>query len=217
MRWLCALVLATGPALSGDGVATSGLLSDHDFHRLVACGAAPGGPCRTALAAWPDRKVTIALHKGSGPPPGLMSGDLSATLDAAVAQVNGAGAAIRLLRRADNAPADIVVRPSAFREGEPLTAEPGVPDGTVIGLAQVQVWWNDDRHLTAATILIAADMNRADLPSIMLEEVVQALGMTWDIENPLYEDVSIFAQGSNSVTVLAGQDLAAIHLHYPTE
>jgi hypothetical protein len=217
MRWLLPLALSAMPALASDGIVSTGMLGDEDFHRLVACGAAPGEACQTAIAAWPGPEVTVALHTGAGRGPALKADDLTRALDAAVAELNGAGAAIRVVRMPDDSPAQIIVRPTGFAEGDAVEGEDGVPDGTVIGLAQVQIWWNDDLHITDATILIAADMNRADLPSIMLEEMVQAMGMTWDIENPAYEGVSVFAQDSNNVTVLKGQDAAALRLHYPPE
>jgi hypothetical protein len=211
------LSLLSGPALAGDGVPTWGLLSDADFHRLVACGAPPGGECQSGLVAWAHPEVTIALHRGSGPPPALAPGALSRAIDQAVAEVNAVGAALTLTRRPDDTLADIILRPSAFREGDAVSGEVGMPEGTVIGVAQMNVMGDGAGHATIGIILIAADMTPPDLRSVVLEEIVQALGLPWDIENPAYEGRSIFAQNSNSVITLKGQDAAAIHLHYPRE
>jgi hypothetical protein len=211
-----ALVLAT-PAFAGDGVPTAGLLSDAAFHRLVACGAPPGGECQSGLVAWPGPAVTIALHRGSGPVPGLAPDALSQAIDQAVVQVNGAGAALTLTRRPDDTLADIVIRPTAFREGQAVTGEVGMPDGTVIGVAQMNIMGNSKGQATLGVILIAADMTTRDLRSVVLEEIVQTLGLPWDIENPAYEGRSIFAQDTNSVITLAGQDAAVLRLHYPSE
>lgn len=216
MRWLLPLLLAT-PAFASDGVPTVGLLSDADFHRLVACGASPGGDCQSDLVAWANPDVTIALHRGSGPVPTLPAGALSRAVDQAVTQVNAVGADLTLTRLPDDTPADIVIRPTAFVEGETVTGEPGMPSGTAIGVAQMNINGDGQGNATRATILIAADMTMVDLRSVVLEEIVQTLGMAWDIENPAYEGRSIFAQDTNSVITLKGQDAAAIRLHYPSE
>jgi hypothetical protein len=49
----------------------------------------------------------------------------------------------------------------------------------------------------------------------VLEEISQSLGFLFDIENPDYENVSIYAQDSNTVLAISGQDAAVMRLYYP--
>jgi hypothetical protein len=79
----------------------------------------------------------------------------------------------------------------------------------------VYIFWDNQRAITQGTILIAQDIPPAAIDSIVLEELTQSLGFVFDIENPDYENVSIFAQDSNSVLTLAGQDAAILRLYYP--
>ena len=55
---------------------------------------------------------------------------------------------------------------------------------------------------------------RQAIASVVLEEVVQALGLLTDIRSPVYRR-SIFAEDSNSGIRLRGQDAMVIRRHYP--
>jgi hypothetical protein len=73
--------------------------------------------------------------------------------------------------------------------------------------------------IIASRVAIAVDRVTQDkLRSIILEELVQSLGLTWDINNPYYQNRSIFGQvGDDSVTQLRGQDAMALRRHYPNK
>ena len=62
--------------------------------------------------------------------------------------------------------------------------------------------------------MLAADIDEADIRSVVLEEIMQALGFGLDIENPAYNDVSIFSQDSNTVTTVEGQDATPLRMLY---
>ncbi len=202
-----------------DWLAVEGKLSDQDFYRLVSCGAPPGGPCALEPVAWPPeraRRLAVAL---ADPPPGVPGEAVhraARALDRAVAEINRAGAALRLARAPKGAPADVTVHLSPSREGEPIegTGIPGV-DGEVIGAALVTVWWDEAMGLTDAVVVLAADLLPADVEPVLLEEMTQAMGLMTDIRSPAYEGVSVFSEDSNAATRLGPQDREALRLHYP--
>lgn len=212
---LLSLLLAA-PALASDGIATNGLLTDTEFLRLLICGATPDGPCQRDAVKWGNpRALTLAY----GPVPAgydpATAARISAAVDAAIASINAAGSAIHITRVDHTHARHITLRPTLFSENDTVSGEPGMPDGEQIGAGYVHVSWDDNQRLTEATILIAQDINDWDINSIVLEEITQSLGFLYDIENPAYENVSIFAQDSNSVLSITGQDAAAMRLYYP--
>lgn len=216
-----ALLLAALPAAAAedDFVVTEGLLSDEDFYRLVACGAAPGKPCAMPFLRWPRaqaRALGVALRPAPPGIPAVRMRALSRALDLAIAEINGVGAAIMLRRLGSEAEAPVTVQVTPARMGEPIrgTGIEGV-DGDEIGAALVTVWWNRPPAITAAAIVIASDVPLAELRSVMLEELTQALGLLTDIRNPAYEGVSIFSEDANTATRLGPQDRMAILRHYP--
>ena len=191
---------------------------DADFHRAVACGAKPGGACRHPLVHW-GRKARRDLRIALLPPDPAFSAAkarlVEAALDRAIAEINAVGADLRLRKVAPGAMAHVRVRMSGLREGQKTRGVAGFPDGVTLGAASFQIYWGDNRLLERAAILVAADIAWRDIESVVLEEVVQSLGLMADIEGAAYAGRSIFDQNSNSVTRLTGQDAAAIRQHYP--
>ncbi len=215
--WLLVALLAT-PALAdlvpSDGIAFSGHLSDRDLHRLVTCGALPGGDCRSPELHWPERPLTIRVAPAKGStPPGFRTRLMAATRHA-IAEVNGVGAGITLVLT-DAAQADVTVRPTDIPDGTLLPDEPGFSGPGVMGVGYMTVWSDPKNQIIEGSILISTAITDDDLTSVVLEEVTQSLGLLYDIESPAYEGVSILAQGSNLTTRLEGQDAAILRLHYP--
>lgn len=220
IRPLLALLLLAGPALAqgADFVEARGKLSPLDFYRLVSCAAPPGGPCGVEPVRWPParaRDLRVALAPA---PPGFprdLARAMSAALDAAIGEINGAGAALRLARAPKGEGAPITVHLAAVGEGEAIRGT-GVEDvdGEVIGAALVTVWW-DDAGLSEAAIVLARDLPLREAGPVMLEELAQAMGLMTDIRNPLYEGVSVFSEDSNEAAKLSAQDRDALRRHYP--
>lgn len=203
----------------GDWLAVEGKLSSRDFYRLVSCGAPPGGPCAVEPVAWPPeraRRLSVALADPAPGVPGEVAHRAARALDHAIAEINGAGAALYLARAPKGAPADVTVHLSPSREGEPIegTGIPGV-DGEVIGAALVTVWWDEAMGLTDAVVVLASDLLPADVEPVLLEEMTQAMGLMTDIRDPFYEGISVFSEDSNAATRLGPQDREALRLHYP--
>lgn len=214
-----ALILATclaGPVFASDGVKVSGLLSDAEFLRLLTCGAGPDELCQMDPVKWAT-PGQLSLSFGPVPQgyPVEKVQRIDAAIDRAIAEINGVGAAVRLQRVAHTNAAQIKLRPTLFRENEAISGEPGVADGERIGVGYVFVNWDDTLALTQSTILIAQDIYTPEIDSVVLEEITQSLGFLFDIENPDYEGKSIFAQSTNTVLTLTGQDAAVLRLFYP--
>ncbi|PZR00295.1 MAG: hypothetical protein DI533_06850 [Cereibacter sphaeroides] len=210
-----AFALLATAASAQDFVKTKGQLSDEDFHRLVACGAQPGKDCRIPMRYWPSntaQAITVTRLPDIDPVLPAVSAQIDAALDNAIAEINGVGAAIHLLRLPDNMPARIrlsVRSPQALRLLSHETDPRMMPAGMVLfdpGLPE---------RITGASIVISSRILLGETKSVVLEEVMQSLGLPFDISNDYYQRRSIFSQEANAVTRLTGQDARALSLHYP--
>jgi len=139
-------------------------------------------------------------------------------LDTSISQINSAAPGLDLRRVAKFQSAHVRLFLQPIRSGDAVRGT-GYPelDGTPIGAALVQVYWDDDLKLTEALIVFAGDIPLNQAGPIMLEELTQAMGLMTDIRNPYYETRSVFSEDSNSVAKLGVQDRAALRLHYPAQ
>ncbi len=197
-----------------DGVASEGFLQDEVFFRLVTCGAPPGGDCRAPDLRWREPHLTLAVKPGDDPLPKGFEARLNSAVAHALGEINGAGMGLQVtLTNAGTA--DITVRATPLGEGALLAEAPGFSGQGVMGVGYMTVWSDDDHRITEAVILISTTIDDADMTSVVLEEVTQALGILYDIENPWYEGVSILSQSSNETTTITGQDAALLRWMYP--
>lgn len=203
------------PSLASDGVVTEGRLSNRDFFRLATCGAEPKGDCNGPTVKWAKRVLTLGLAPAHRRYPPDMAAKVSAELDRAIAEINAAGANLRIKRNDSLAEPDIMVSLPALSEGDRTRKVPRIPNGQEIGVGFMWLWWDDNAQISQASMLIADDISDEDLPSVVLEELFQCLGFLYDIENPDYEGVSILAQDSNVTTTISGQDRMALRRLYP--
>ena len=203
------------PGLASDGVATEGKLSDKDFFRLATCGATPGGDCDGPVVRWPQQQISLALAPAHRNYPPRLAARVSRELDRAIAEINGAGAGIRILRDDKLREANIIVSMPALSEGEKTRNIPRIPNGQEIGVGFMWLWWNERAEITGASMLISEDIQPRDVRSVVLEELFQCLGFLYDIENRYYEGRSILSQDSNETTTIAGQDRKLLRQLYP--
>lgn len=213
------VALLAGPAGAADYVTTDGKLSDADFYRLVACGAAPGGRCQQVFTRWSAAQrgnltVSVILADPDFPEP--KKRQILRDLDRAIAEINGAGADLNLTRvegpRADirvylvASPVNSIVRGTGNRN----------LDGGYIEAALTSITWQTETgRMRSAAIAVSRDILPVDIRSVVLEELTQSLGLIFDIRNPYYDTRSIFSEDSNSTTRITGQDAMAIRTHYP--
>jgi hypothetical protein len=204
------------PVPAQEYVAVPDLISDEAFYRLVACAAPPGGDCAKPFIWWP-RERRLRLRVGIAQIDegflGYRMDLVDRSVDRAIAEINGAGAHL-YLERAFEGPFDIPIYLVDAPQGGEI-AGTGVADldGTSISIGRVALRSRGD-VITGAAIAISSDIRRREIASVVLEEMVQALGLVTDILSPAYSD-SIFSEDDNSTTRLRGQDAAALRRHYP--
>lgn len=219
-RVLICLVLISLPNPRGltaqEFIAVPDVISDEAFYRLVACAAPPGGECNKPFIYWPEER-RLALRVGIAATAETFADyrfDLvDAAVDAAIAEINGAGAHL-FLERVYQGEMDIPLYLVDTPQGGVIRGT-GIDelDGSDIAIGRVAIR-SRGADIVAATIAISIDIRRREIASVVLEELVQSLGLVTDIASPAYE-FSIFAENGNSMTRLRGQDAAALRRHYP--
>ncbi len=222
MRGLPAAVLCLtfGAALADEGaVVTYGRMSDSDFYKAVSCGAVPGWGCRSTPVRWPHdraRRLSVSVAMKDEGYPAATAARISAAIDHAIRQINGAGADVRLRRHGDEKPADIAVRLFGVPEGRTARGS-GIADleGRSMTAGYVSVDYDAGHTIRRGRILLAADIGERNVESIVLEELTQSLGLLFDIDDTAYRSTSVFAERGDDVTDLSGQDADALRRHYP--
>jgi hypothetical protein len=223
IRWMLAALWLATPALAqiDDWVVIDGKLSDEDFYRLVACGAPPGGACLDdAFPVWPNpsaRALRISLMPAEAGVGSAYSDQVSAALDQAIAEINGVGSGLNLIRADGARHPHVRVFITTAGNFEPIsgTGIAGI-DGAIMGGAQVTLWWDGSADkLYDAVIVMAGDLTPGTVLPIMLEELTQAMGFLFDIRSDIYADQSVFSEDSNSVRELGVQDRMVLRRAYP--
>lgn len=214
---LCLCIVALPrPSAAQEFVAVPDLVSDEAFYRLVACAAPPGGDCAKPLIRWPaERRLRLRVGIAQVAPDfATYRFDIvDRSVDRAIAEINGAGAHL-YLERAFEPPFDVPFYLVDTPQGGEISGT-SVPelDGSEMAIGRVALRSRGD-EITGAAIAISADIQRREIASVVLEELVQAMGLVTDVLSPAYED-SIFSENGNSVTRLRGQDVAVLRRHYP--
>lgn len=199
------------PAAAQEYVEVPGRLDDAAFYRAVACAAPPGGACRKPFLRWPEARrgdLTVGLVPlAEGPPPDLYRRDL----DAALAEVNGLDAGLRLRRTRGRA--DIEVHVVDTPPGHVMRGT-GIADldGQVLPLGRVSLRTRGG-IIREALVAISSYAGPGEVAPILLEEIVQGLGLITDIKSPAYGD-SLFSEERNDVVRLEAQDAMALRRHY---
>jgi hypothetical protein len=213
---LLALLLAAPRAPAQEFVAVPDLISDEAFYRLVACAAPPGGDCAKPMIRWSEERrlrLRVGIAAVAAAFPTYKLDLIDRALDDAIAEINGAGAALFLTRAYEgelDIPLYLVDTPQGGTISGTSVAE---LDGAEIAIARVALR-SRGPEIVAAAIAISADIRRREIASVVLEELVQAMGLPTDIASPAY-DRSIFSETANSTVWLRGQDAAALRRHYP--
>jgi hypothetical protein len=213
---LCLALLVAPRAGAQEFIEVSDLISDEAFYRLVACAAPPGEECAKPFIRWPEARrhdLRIAIAGTAASFPSYKLDVVDRAIDHAIAEINASGAAVTLTRVYEgevDIPIYLVDTPQGGTiEGTSLAEL----DGAQIAIARVAMR-SRGGDILAAAIAISQDIRRREITSVVLEELVQALGLPTDIQSPAYE-TSLFAETSNSAVWLRGQDAAALRRHYP--
>lgn len=213
---ICCVVLAAPQAPAQEFVAVPDLLSDEAFYRVVACAAPPGGACAKPMIRWPEeRRMGLRVGIAAIAPsfPSYKLDLIDRAIDDAIAEINASGAALFLTRAYEgdlDVPLFLVATPQGGRISGTSQTE---LDGAPLAIARVALRSRGDEIVSAA-IAISQDIRRREIASVVLEELVQAMGLPTDIDSPAYER-SVFSETGNSAVWLRGQDAAALRRHYP--
>ena len=203
-------------------VKSDGVLPIAEFYRSVACGGADPAACGAEIVRWPAAArdgLTVGIAQIDAAVPPMIRSRVIKTLGAAIAEINQSAAQVTLAqvngRAARRAHIQIfLVAPD--RRGRITTARSALLRGQILSSALVRM-----RHrgpdIQSAHVAIAADIDPDAIASVMLEELVQSLGLMTDILNPHYRHQSVFAEDCDCTDRLAGQDLAALRMHYPKD
>ena len=214
--FLCLFLLVAPRLGAQEYISVPDLIPDEEFYRLVACAAPPAGACAKPFISWPEarrRALRVGIAGVAASFPSYKLDLVDRAIDHAIAEINASGAAVRLVRVYEgdvDIPIYLVDTPQGGTiEGTSLAEL----DGTQIAIARV-VLRSRGGDIHAAAIAISRDIRRREIISVMLEELVQALGLPTDIASPAYTG-SLFSETTNSAVWLRGQDAAALRRHYP--
>ena len=219
MRLVLALILAARAATAQEFITTNSSLSDTDFYRLVSCAAPLGGACQKELVRWSPadaQDVSIGIVQIEDGYPQVAAQLVSDALESTISELNASDANLTVTLSDKGIKPDIGIHLLTIVEGD-LIRHTGLHplDGAVIQAAKTQLWWRYDFSLIEGAIVFGKDIDPADLPSIMLEEVTQSMGLLTDIGGPFYQNRSVFSESSNQLTALGPQDVMALRRHYP--
>ncbi len=211
--------LALPAVAEQDYLSSQGKLSDEAFYKMVACAAPQGADCKMPLVRWPNevaQSLRIGITRIDAGFPKSKVTLAEQAFEGAIAEINGLDANITLTR--DDGIPTIQVMLLDVPEKAVLSGT-GIPglDGNWMDAAYVHIWWNGEHELIRGVIIISPSVERSALRSVVLEEMVQSLGLLTDIDNPYYKGGSIFDQHSNAVTRLKDQDAMAVRRHYETQ
>lgn len=214
---LCLSLLLLAPRLGAqEFVEVPDLVSDEDFYRIVSCAAPPGGDCAKPVIRWPEERrlrLRVGIADIAASFPGYKFDLVDRALDDAIAEINASGAAL-FLSRAYEGTLDIPVYLVDTPQGGTIYGTSVAElDGAEIAIARVALR-SRGADIVGAAIAISQDIRRREIASVVLEELVQAMGLPTDIASPAYER-SIFSETGNSTVWLRGQDAAALRRHYP--
>ncbi len=213
-----AMALLAGAGAAQDYVITpKGKLSDRDFYRLVSCGAAPGGKCRVPAARWSKADATnltlsiVSVQRGF---PVRQEKAIRSAVARAINELNGVGAGVHLsLVSGGRADMEIHLVTKTLKSVLPQARSIQEEIVTTGAIAMVRVHRQGSR-ITKATVLYTSDIPSRMTKATVLEEIVQGLGLPFDIHNKAYYK-SLFSETDCCQTRLKGQDAKAILYHYP--
>ena len=217
-----AMVVTTGAKANErpEFIESRGQLSDDEFYRLVSCEGRRGSACKRYIIKWPPaarRKLTVAVSQTEPGFSSLKANRILAALKTAVAEINqaGSGVAMNVVSGAEAKNAAIKVFLVNAKPGERMrNVDSTLLRGRDAQIGYVHVSYRRNT-IDQAHIAFSSDIALSQTKSVVLEELVQSLGLLTDILNPYYKRRSIFAEDCNCTTRLTGQDLSVLRRHYP--
>ena len=216
IRLAMILWLGLAAVAQAEAIVAQGLHSDRDFYRVISCGAVPGEACKKPHKRWSVASaadLTIGLQQVHPGYPEPLRDMVVDAFEAAVAEINAAGAEITLRWVQNEKPAIRVYLVNTPHSGTMDNTGFSAFDGQRIANARV-VSNRKGALITFAAIAMSATLDPSDIRSIALEETFQALGFIYDIDNPDYAPLSILYERDSLLNGLGPQDIAALRTKY---
>jgi len=217
---LAFLSLHLTAASARDVAASKGELSVEDLYKAAACGADPGGSCKTEITRWPKtlrHKLRIHIREpGAGFPDDLVK-PVIASVKLAITEINVSGADIQLeVVNSADAPLQVHMIDAAWGDRIADSGDP-VLDGarmraTATGLRLAPGGNDIERASIAVSGNIAPDIVRAAI----LKALLRALGFRYAVDNTFYTGKSVFTELGHDIDKIRRQDMLALRLQYPT-
>ena len=213
-----------GAAFAQDHTFSNGKLSDDQFYKAITCKATVDGPCQEKPARWPtfiSNQLTVGLAQVQKGTSDEQEEVVRVALKHSVALINASGANLKLRYVSGIMSHRTWIKFHIVQPQGPKYLIAGVSLKGLNGLraqnARTKLYANKDYKIAHAGVTISNTIkDRVQLCALVLEELVQSLGLMWDIENPYYNDISIFSQsGPDNLLKIEGQDKAALQRHYP--
>lgn len=213
-----------GAAFARDHTFSNGKLTNDQFYKAVTCKAKVDGPCQEKPARWPSflsNQLTVGLAQVQRGTSRQQEAVVRKALQDSVDMINASGANVKLRYVSGRKAHRTWIKVHIIKPHGPKNVIKGVSLKGMNGLkaqnARTKIYANKDHRIARAGITISNTLtDPVQLRAIVLEELVQSLGLMWDIENPYYNTRSIFSQsGPDNLIQIKGQDKAVLQRHYP--
>ena len=214
------LIVSVTSISAKDFVRSKGKLSDNDFYRAVACGAPVGQKCGHSTYKWPEPmrgNLTVGVMAIEDAFPEDLAAAAAGALVQAIEEINGVNAGIRLVQVSKGTPNIKVFFVSGKIRGGGSKAKTVTDFALSEGASGMARVYPGRRKgsIAKAEIYISDVIPKSLLRAVVLEELVQSLGLLTDIHNRYYNKRSVFSEVGSSTNKLRGQDAKALLLHYP--
>ena len=214
------LIVSVTSISAKDFVRSKGKLSDNDFYRAVACGAPVGQKCGHSTYKWPEPmrgNLTVGVMAIEDAFPEDLAAAAAGALVQAIEEINGVNAGIRLVQVSKGTPNIKVFFVSGKIRGGGSNAKTVTAFALAEGASGMALVYPGRRKgsIARAEIYISDVIPKSLLRAVVLEELVQSLGLLTDIHNRYYNKRSVFSEVGSSTNKLRGQDAKALLLHYP--
>ncbi len=221
---LAVFTTMVGAAFARDHTFSNGKLSDDQFYAAISCKAKLDGRCQEKPTRWPaylSNQLTVGLAQVQKGTSKVQEAVVRTALKDSVAMINASGANLKL-RYVSGIMAHRtwikvhIVQPQGLRHIIKGVSLKGI-NGLKAQNARTKLYVTKNHQIGRVGVTISNTItDPVQLRALVLEELVQSLGLMWDIENPFYNKISIFSQsGPDNLLKIEGQDKAALQRHYP--
>jgi len=217
---LVLLALQLTAAGARDVAVSNGELSPEDLHNAAACGADPGGPCKTEIARWPKplrQKLRIHIREPEAGFPDDLVKPVIASLRLAITEINISGSDIQLeLVKDTDAPLQVHMIEAAWGDRIAGSGDPALDGAKMRATATGLRLAPGSNDIERASIAVSGNIAPGIVRAAVLKALLQALGFRYAVDNAFYTGKSVFAALGHDVVEIRREDMLALRLQYPT-